>query len=116
MRPPARNFENGCTSRMRLEGSSDTARLVPVALSAGTLAVALPLFRARAVPVDATAESARVVVVEFVDLAAPAIAAAVALEPGDDVSARETAVVERASVLPAPAEPAAGAAGAVEAL
>jgi len=99
---------------MRLEESNDTARLVPVVLSAGMLAVALPLFRARAVPVDATAESARVVVVEFVDLAA--LAAAVALEPADDVSARETAVVERASVLPAPAGLAAGAAGATGAV
>lgn len=96
MRPPARSFENGCTSRMRLEGSNESARVVPVALSAGTLAVAEP-FRARAVPVDDTGESARVVVVALVDLAAPVLAAAVALEPADELSARETAVVDRAS-------------------
>src|SRR5512135_2944561 len=100
MRPPARNFENGCTSRMRLEGSNDTARVVPVALSAGTLAVA-ELFSARAVPVAATAESVRVVVVAFVGFAALAPGAAVAFEPADDVSARETAVVDRASLLAA---------------
>ncbi len=108
MRPPARNFENGCTSRMRLEESNGTARVVPVAFSAGTLAVAEP-FRARAVPVDATGESARVVVVAFVDLGATAPGAAVALEPADDASASETAVVDRASLLPEPAGLAAGA-------
>src|SRR3569833_1372206 len=110
MRPPARNFENGWTSRMRLEGSNDVARVVLVALSTGTLAVAEP-FSARVVPVEATGESARVVVVAF-DLAAPVLFADVALETGGDISASETAVVDRASLLPAPAGLAAAAAGA----
>jgi len=87
---------------MRLEASNGPARVVPFAFSTGTLEVAEP-FSARAVPVAATGESARVVVVAFVGLAAPALAADVALEPADDVSASETAVVDKASWLLAPA-------------
>jgi len=98
---------------MRLEGSKDPARAVPFALSTGALAVAEP-FSARAVPVDATGESARVVVVAFVDFVAPVVAAEVALEPADDVSASETAVGDVASWLLAPAGLAAGVIGATE--
>ncbi len=118
MRPPARSFEKGCTSRMRFEGSNASVRDVPVALRAGTLAVALPLFRARAVPVATTLGIALVVVVALVDLAA----AAGELAP--DGRATLTAVVESASLLPAllldgaaagGTEVAAGAAGALAA-
>jgi hypothetical protein len=68
MRPPARNLEKGCTSRIRLEESNVIAREVPVTaaeLSAGTLAVA-----------DTDDGNALLVVVAFVGLAGAAEEAA----------------------------------------